>query len=177
MVTCAAHESRVRPMVDADLEQVLQWRNHPEVRRHMYTRHEITLQEHRQWFERCTDDPRKHLLIFEADRVAMGFINFSRSADGGIADWGFYLAPGASRGSGSGLGRTALAHAFGPLQLHKVCGQALATNERSIRFHQKLSFQTEGVLRDQHFDGTRYHDVVCFGLLRREWQVQAGASE
>lgn len=171
MTVHAVSESRVRPMVSADLEQVLVWRNHPEVRRHMFTQHEITPQEHRQWFERCEGDPRKHLLIYEMDQSATGFASLDQSVDGGIADWGFYLAPDAPAGSGSGLGRAALTHAFGPLQLHKVCGQALATNERSIRFHQRLGFKTEGVLRDQHFDGARYHDVVCFGLLRHEWQV------
>jgi UDP-4-amino-4,6-dideoxy-N-acetyl-beta-L-altrosamine N-acetyltransferase len=53
--------------------------------------------------------------------------------------------------------------------LHKLCGQALAFNERSIRFHQNLGFRREGVLRQQHFDGEQYHDVVCFGLLASEW--------
>lgn len=35
---------QVRPMVATDLERVLGWRNHPEVRRHMYTQHAITPQ-------------------------------------------------------------------------------------------------------------------------------------
>jgi len=33
----------------------------------------------------------------------------------------------------------------------------------------RLGFQREGVLRQQHFDGQQYHDVVCFGLLANEW--------
>lgn len=159
----------VRPMVHADLAHVLAWRNHPQVRRHMYTQHEITLDEHRQWFERAQQDPRKHLLLFEFDLQPLGFINFNDLAQGGIAEWGFYAAPHAPKGSGRRLGRAALDHAFGSLKFHKVYGQVLASNEGSIGFHRSLGFQQEGILRDHHFDGLGFHDVICFGLLSHEW--------
>jgi len=165
--------SKIRPMVHADLERVLAWRNHPNVRRYMYTQHEITLAEHQRWFERSLPDPKKHLLVFEANHQPLGFVNFNAAANEGIADWGFYAAPDAPKGSGRQLGRAALSHAFNELKLHKVNGQALAYNERSIQFHQTLGFQQEGILRDQHFDGERYHDVICFGLLCHEWQLNS----
>jgi UDP-4-amino-4,6-dideoxy-N-acetyl-beta-L-altrosamine N-acetyltransferase len=160
----------VRPMADADVERVLAWRNHLEVRRYMYTQHEITLDEHQRWFERTRQDPRKHLLIFEADNQALGFVSFNELGSGGVADWGFYIAPDTRKGCGRELGRAALDHAFNDIKLHKVCGHALAYNERSIRFHQTLGFKQEGALRDQHYDGERYNNIICFGLLSQEWQ-------
>ena len=163
--------SQIRPMVHADLERVLAWRNHPDVRRYMYTQHEITLDEHQRWFERTLPDPTKHLLIFEVNRQPLGFVNFNETGNGGIADWGFYAAPDAPKGSGRQLGHAALSHAFTDLKLHKVNGQALAYNERSIQFHQTLGFQQEGILREQNFDGESYHHVICFGLLGHEWQT------
>jgi len=161
----------VRTMVQADLELVLGWRNHPEVRRYMYTRQEIGLEQHRQWFERASQDPRRHLLVFETDGRASGFVNVGELGSGGIADWGFYVAPGAPAGTGRRLGRAALRHAFDQLGLHKVCGQVLAYNARSLRFHEALGFHREGVLRDQHYDEEHYHDVICFGLLQHEWRA------
>lgn len=160
----------IRAMTRSDLERVLSWRNHPDVRRYMYTQHEISLEEHQRWFEQNADNPFRHLLIFELAGVPLGFINFNRLSSGGVADWGFYAAPSAPKGSGRQLGHAALDYAFTELKLHKVCGQALAYNERSINFHRSLGFQQEGILRDQHFDGERYQSVVCFGLLRHEWQ-------
>jgi UDP-4-amino-4,6-dideoxy-N-acetyl-beta-L-altrosamine N-acetyltransferase len=160
----------VRPMAHADVERVLAWRNHPDVRRYMYTQHEITLDEHQRWFARAQQDPRKHLLIFEVDMQSLGFVSFSELACRGIAEWGFYAAPDAPKGIGRQLGQAALDHAFIQLNLHKVCGQVLGHNERSIRFHQTLGFQQEGILRDQHNDGRRFYDVFCFGLLSPEWQ-------
>jgi len=157
-------------MVHADWEQVLSWRNHPDVQRFMYNQHEITLDEHQCWFERTLPDPKKHLLIFEENHQPLGFVNFSEAGKVGIVEWGFYAAPDAPKGSGRQLGRAALNHAFSQLKLHKVCGQALTYNESSIQFHKSLGFQQEGILRDQHFDGERYHHVICFGLLSHEWQ-------
>ena len=159
----------VRRMSEEDLVLVLSWRNHPEVRRYMYTQHEISLEEHTRWFARASHDPERHLLVFEIDKTPRGFINIHQIANGGIAHWGFYAAPDAPKGSGRPLGQAALRYAFEAVGLHKLCGQALVFNERSIRFHLDLGFQREGVLRQQHFDGQQYHDVVCFGQLASEW--------
>lgn len=161
---------QLRPMCAADLNQVLAWRNHPEVRRYMYTQHEIQLEEHKRWYERASKDVSRHLLIYEDQGIALGFIQFHTIALGGIADWGFYIAPDAPKGSGYRLGCTALEYAFKTAKYKKICAQALGFNERSIRFHLKLGFLQEGVLRNQHFDGQNYHDVVCFGILLSEWQ-------
>jgi len=152
-----------------DMDQVLVWRNHPEVRRFMFSQHEISVEEHAQWFARASQDPARHLLMFEIDTSALGFINIHQIASGGIADWGFYVAPDAAKGTGRALGKAALRYAFEAAGVNKLCGQALAFNERSVRFHLNLGFQREGVLRQQHFDGQQYHDVVCFGMLAREW--------
>lgn len=161
----------LRPMRTEDLPQVLAWRNHPEIRRHMLTQHEITLEEHGRWFDRASQDPARRLLVIEAADGLLGYVQFSRVAQGGACDWGFYAAPGAPPGSGSQLGKAALDFAFGPLGVHKVCGQALAGNDASIRLHRKLGFREEGLLRQQQRIGATYHDLLCFGLLRQEWQT------
>lgn len=161
----------IRKMEHRDLELVLTWRNAPDVRRFMYTQHEISLAEHISWFDRASQDPKHHLFIFEQEGRPQGFINLHETAVGAIADWGFYAAPDAAKGIGRQLGLNALNHAFIQLGLHKVCGQALAYNERSIQFHLRLGFLQEGVLREQHYDGEQYHDIVCFGLLANEWQT------
>jgi UDP-4-amino-4,6-dideoxy-N-acetyl-beta-L-altrosamine N-acetyltransferase len=167
--------ARLRPMALDDLEQVRVWRNHPDIRRHMFSQHEISADEHRRWFEQCARDERRHVLIFESQGTASGFVSFHQTAEGGIADWGFYSAPQAARGSGQQLGAAALRHAFERLGFHKVCGRALSGNLPSVKLHRRLGFREEGVLREQHFDGGRYHDVVYFGLLRAEWLERAAA--
>ncbi len=159
----------LRAMSTDDLELVRQWRNHPTVRRFMYTRHEIPTDEHRRWFSRCQEQPGQHLLIFERGGLPLGVINFSPTRFDGVLNWGFYASPDAPRGTGRALGQAAMEHAFQKLGQHKVCGEAIASNERSIRLHESLGFIQEGLLREHYFDGTRHHSVLCFGLLGHDW--------
>lgn len=160
----------IRAMELGDLLLVLSWRNHPQIRRYMLTQHEISFEEHKNWFAKASQDASRRLLIVEDDHMPIGYVQFSNVTEGGVADWGFYANPKAPKGIGRKLGTTALDHAFRQLHLHKVCGQALAFNNGSIAFHERLGFTQEGVLRDQcRIDGT-YHALICFGLLQHEWQ-------
>lgn len=161
--------TRIRPLEARDLEHIRQWRNHPEVRGFMLTQHEISPEEHLSWFARASVDPSRRLMLVEEDGVPLGFVQFSRVSPGAAAEWGFYSGPVAPPGSGRKIGIAALDFAFATLQLHKVCGQALAFNAASIRFHERLGFRREGVLREQHLIGATYQDMICFGLLSSEW--------
>lgn len=168
---------QIRSAELADLEQILLWRNQPEVRTYMFTQHEISFPEHLKWFERSQKDPTQKLLIIEEKSLPLGVVNFSGVGKGGVATWGFYAAPNVARGSGNKIGLMALEFAFNQLEVHKVCGQALAFNEASVRMHCKLGFLQEGVLRKQHVVNDFYHDVICFGLLREEWMMKPGYSK
>jgi len=161
---------QIRSMVEEDLTMVLAWRNHPEVRRFMFTQHEISLAEHSQWFMRAMQDSTRRLLVVQELGSPIGYVQFSNVAPGGVAEWGFYARPDAAKGTGRKLGTIAVDHAFNELKLHKVCGQAIDTNQASIRFHERLGFKREGVLRDQKRMNDQYQTLICFGLLAHEWQ-------
>ena len=111
-------EQILRPMKESDLGQVLKWRNHPDVRSYMYTTHEIHMDEHRTWYAHASKNPKIALLIYERNELAIGFVNITRTRCPDVADWGFYLAPDAPRGSGQELGTQALNYAFVQLSLH-----------------------------------------------------------
>lgn len=148
-----------------DLHQVWIWRNQWRVRQYMFNQSEIDFKEHLAWYESAAVDPLKHLLIFEVEGKAAGFVSFSESASGRIADWGFHTAPGSPKGYGRLLGSAALLYGFKELGLHKVCGRVLDHNEASIRLHQRLGFKLEGVVRDGYHDGLDYHSVHHYGIF------------
>lgn len=158
----------VRIMQVGDLEMVLEWRNHPDVRRFMYTQHEISLGEHTAWFERCDKDSGRHLLIVEQQERPFGFVQFTEHGNG-AAMWGFYLAPGATNGNGRELGIAALNHAFNILGLRKVCGEALKSNNRSVNFHRRLGFREENLDQDGRSEFHDRKDICYFTLLADEW--------
>ena len=139
----------------------------------MFTSTEITAEEHHVWLDRNLGNAFRPMLIYVRGGVSLGFVGLRLGRHPRVGDWGFYTAPDAPRGTGRAMARGALDHAFGALALHKVCGQALEANTRSIGFHRALGFREEGVLREHHFDGTRFQAVVCFGLLAHEWAANA----
>ena len=162
-------------MTEADLGLVLSWRNHPDIREYMYSRHEIGMDEHRRWFAKASVDPTRRLFIFEIGAQPLGYVSFQQLNGGPVVDWGFYVAPDAAKGTGRALGTAALAQAFDQERFHKVCGQALEHNTRSIQFHLNLGFVREGCLREQFFDGSSFQSVTCFGLLAQDWRRAAAA--
>jgi UDP-4-amino-4,6-dideoxy-N-acetyl-beta-L-altrosamine N-acetyltransferase len=163
----------VRTLSEDNLPMVLAWRNHPAVRSNMVTQHEISLEEHRNWFARVNEDKTRQLLIVLDGSTPLGFVQFNSVSQGSVAEWGFYARPDAPKGSGTKLGLTALSHAFKKLGLHKVCGQAIESNVASIAFHLKLGFAEEGRLLEQQRIGNTYHTLFCFGLLAKDWQERS----
>lgn len=164
----------LRPLTEEDLPLVLSWRNAPEVRYNMFTRHEITEAEHRAWFAGLQQDPQSLCFIHEDDHgQADGVVNFTQYQPAHSRSfWGFYLGKSAKRGAGTALGLDALDKAFGEMGLHKLNAEAIATNEASLRFHKKMGFQQEGLFRDFFFDGQKFIDVIRMGILSVEWTAK-----
>lgn len=160
---------RVRRMRKHDLEYVLSWRNHPDVRRFMLTQHEITAHEHHAWFERATNDATRALLVIEEQNQPVGCVVFSGVQPNSTADWSFYSSPDSPAGTGKRVCSMALDFVFKKLNIHKVAGQVLDYNVASIRLHQRLGFIQEGNLREHVLINENHHDLLCFGVLSSEW--------
>lgn len=164
-------ECKLRHIESEDLERILQWRNSDRVRHNMYSDHLISMQEHRAWFERSKQQTSSVHLVFEAQGRALGLVYFTdidRKNDKSF--WGFYLGeedrPG---GCGWAMGVLGLEYAFGRLELRKLCGEALAFNDSSIRFFERLGFTMEGRFVGHVLKQGSYEDVVSFALFKSDW--------
>jgi [ribosomal protein S5]-alanine N-acetyltransferase len=62
-----------------------------------------------------------------------------------------------------------LAHAFGPLGLHRVHATHLTRNPASGRVMQKLGMRHEGRMREHFLKWGVFEDVERYGILDREW--------
>lgn len=161
----------LRELTEATRDLIFPWRNAPEVRQHMYTRQPISPEEHRTWFERMQADPtRRWYLYHDHNDEPVGVVYFTDiDPEGRTAFWGFYARPEAPIGTGKRILYAALEHAFNELGLHKLNGEALATNAASVHLHEQCGFIREGVFREQYFDGKERVDIIRLGLLAREW--------
>lgn len=161
----------LRQLTEADLKMILSWRNRPEVRSAMYTKHEITESEHLAWFSRMQEDMESRWYIYQdALGEARGVVYFTAYKPKNYSSfWGFYTNPDAPKGTGKNLGVDALDFAFYELKIHKLNAEVVATNAASLGYHRKLGFMKEGCFRDFHFDGSGFVDVIRFGLIGEEW--------
>lgn len=79
-----------------------------------------------------------------------------------------------------GLGRDAirlvLAHAVGPLRLHRVGLRVIAFNMRAIRRYRACGFIEEGREREAALVGGAWYDDIMIGVLAHEFGRNDGFS-
>jgi len=68
-----------------------------------------------------------------------------------------------------------LEFALGRLGLHRVFADTDPRNAPSIRVLERLGFLREGLLREHYLVQSEPQDAVVYGLLRSEWEADAGA--
>jgi len=51
------------------------------------------------------------------------------------------------------------------INLNKLRCEMLAFNKALVKLHKKFGFMIEGGIRNAHFDGQNYHDIVHLGIL------------
>ena len=74
------------------------------------------------------------------------------------------------RGYGSEALRLVIDFAFGELNLRRVQITVFSYNASAIHVYEKLGFRREGVFREFIRRDGQLHDMILFGLLRREWE-------
>ena len=157
-------------MRENDLETVLCWRNHPDVRKCMLSQHEITMTEHRAWFAQSVNDDSRALLVLEQDDQMIGCVVFSNVSFKGAADWSFYVDPDSEPGTGKKVCKCGLGYAFDFLNLNSVLGRVRDTNIASIRLHARLGFtQFEDRSEKLFIDGKNV-DLHFFEITKSQFQ-------
>jgi len=162
----------LRKIQEKDLVQVLAWRNSDRIRDCMYIDTLITWEDHYNWYHKTLDRADQLHLICEFQTQPIGVINASQLDQyHRRCAWGFYLGDTyAPKGSSYVMALLFLDLMFNDFCLRKICGEVLSFNADSIRFHQNLGFQQEGLLKEHTFKKDVYVHVLVFGLLSEQWQ-------
>ena len=166
----------LRAIREDELGLMLSWRNAPKVRENMYTRHEISMSEHLDWWGRSKGREDQRYFMFERFEKPVGIVGFSSiDSINSNSSWAFYASPDAPRGTGSRMEYLALEYAFDSLGLNKLYCEVLGFNVAVVKLHQKFGFKVEGVLREQHLHGISFVDVYRLGILSSEWRERSVA--
>ncbi len=161
----------LRDLEEKDLELILKWRNSKAIWSNMYTDHEITMLEHKEWFNQVRKNDQTLVKLLFYRNKPLGFINFSNiDKKNNKCYWGFYIGEkDAPKGSGTVLGLLALDLLFETVGVRKLCAEVLACNEASLKFHHKLGFKEEGRLIKHVVKNDKYIDVLVLALFHQQW--------
>ena len=160
----------LRPITGEDTEQVLRWRNAPDVVENFLYRKKITVEEHQNWLKNkvFTGAVHQFVICTIKDDTPIGSVylqNFDE--ENNKAEWGLFLdADGTrSKGVGTEVGNLILDYAFHQLGLHKLHSRVLAYNKPCVRMNEKLGFRQEAYLRDELMLNGKYEDLILYGAL------------
>lgn len=162
---------QLKPISYKYLNLVLKWRNSGKIKSFMYNDHQITWEEHYQWFKKVTTDPSYIVLLLHHKNRPLGLVNFSDiDIELSRCYWGFYIGEEtAPKGSGTIMGIMALDKIFNEAGIYKVCSEVIHTNSGSIHFHRKLGFEPEEKFVDQVWKDDQYLDVIPMVLFADKW--------
>jgi UDP-2,4-diacetamido-2,4,6-trideoxy-beta-L-altropyranose hydrolase len=131
----------LRPAGPDDAARVLEWRNHPEVRRHSADGAAISAADHRTWFARVLQDKSRDLLIGEDRLGPLGVLRYDVAADS--ANVSIYLVPQRiGKGAGAALlasGERWLARQRGTLA--EITATVEPANGASIRMFEEAGYR------------------------------------
>jgi UDP-2,4-diacetamido-2,4,6-trideoxy-beta-L-altropyranose hydrolase len=133
---------RLRLAQRADLLTTFEWAQEPMVRRFSHQQHEISLEEHTNWFEQKINDPNCFFYLMENGELTLGSIRFD--FHGSVSQISYLLGPAAQ---GKGLGLFLLKKGLEQILAEKNCpnfdyflGEVLPENQPSIRIFEQLGF-------------------------------------
>ena len=161
---------RLRPITDADTDDIVRWRNDPEVWRYFLFREPFTPALHRAWLRErvATGQVVQYIITEREGGQSVGSVYFRYvDVQNASAEYGIFIgeAPARRRGIGTETARLFTDFGLNVLGLHRISLKVLGSNEIARRSYEKAGFQTEGVFRDYvKLDGV-YTDVVFMARL------------
>ncbi len=174
---------QLRPVTDADIDRILEYRNLPEVT-YWLLRTEADPGTFRDAWRRAAEDPDDHGVAVVLDGVVIGTVSLG-VVDGmgqpGMprrteASLGYVLDPAyGGRGYATEAVAAMVDHAFARLDVRRITAGCFADNLASVRLLDKL-----GMRREQHGVGDSWHaelgwvDGCTYGLLAGEWRGRPG---
>ncbi len=172
----------LRPLEHADVPQVTQWINDPEITRTLLMYRPMSSHDEEAWIASLgssTDDIVLGVALQDGDTL-IGTVGLHRiDWKNRHASFGILIGEKSEWGKGYGTEATGLmtAYAFDTLNLNRVWLHVYEHNDRGRRAYEKVGFQREGVLRQETYRQGRYYDAFIMAILRQDWeQRQAGGA-
>jgi len=142
-------------------EMILEWRNNPLIRKVMYNKEQIKLEDHLNFIHSLKNNDTKQYFLVEEDNLSIGVIDFV-NINILDAELGIYTNPNL-KGYGKTLLKTLCTYAFNTLQLNKIYAEVNINNTKAIQLYKEFHFKTiEKKIKDNN-------KIYCMELKYEDW--------
>ena len=172
----SGHRVDLRPLEKEDLDLLCQWANDPELRG---LTGEVTPTDRAGMeasFQKMQADSSRvwFAIVAQDDGRVIGECGLLRMFPAWrTTDLSIIL--GDKTAWGKGYGQDAiyllLDYAFGYLNFHRVAIGVVGSNDRALRFYEKVGFKKEGLQRDGYYFNHTYQDFVMMSILEDEFRA------
>lgn len=163
----------LRKITMEDTDNVVRWRNNPEVRNNFIFRGEFTYETHTHWMQTkvASGQVIQYIILTKDGEIPVGSVYF-RDVDmiNNSAEYGVFIGEDFARKKGIGTEAAKLFSRYGleELGFHRISLRVLEGNEVAYRTYEKAGFKKEGVFRDMVFLDGKYRDVIFMSLLKED---------
>ena len=164
---------RLRPITPADTEDIVRWRNNPNVQQFFIFREPFTHEMHEAWLNTrvAKGEVIQYIIEEMASGKSVGSVYF-RDIDSknDSAEYGIFIGEDSARGKGLGSETATLFTDFGMdvLRMHRISLRLIGGNSAARRSSERAGFDLEGVFTDMvKLDG-QYADIMFMAKLNEE---------
>lgn len=112
-------------------------------------------------------------IVLRAEQKVIGMCGIHPEPTHQHAEMGYWIAqPYWNQGYTTEAARALVDYGFRTLNLHRVYARHFHTNPASGKVMQKIGMIYEGTMRQHVLRFEVWHDLLLYGLLRSEWEVQ-----
>ena len=163
----------IRKITEEDTDNIIKWRNSPDVNVNFIYRALLTHEDHLNWLHNRVETGEVAQFIIHSAELGceVGSV-YLRDIDhkNRKAEFGIFIGEECGRGRGIGTSAADLIidYGFNVLDLNRIFLRVFARNERAIASYKKAGFVFEGLFRqDVIVDGVK-EDVVFMSILRED---------
>lgn len=150
-------------------EMVLEWRNHLEIRKWMYYKDIVAIENHLQFIDRLKEDKTKLYYLVKRNNISIGVFSLVGIVDN-IGEWGYYIAPSFHhKNLGVEFYYFVLKYIFESLNFSKIIGFTLIENKPANSFNDLFGFTKAFELKtEDEIVQEYYYRILTFSVWTNE---------
>lgn len=122
------------------------------------------------WLDYVENNEQEHVFAICKDSLFLGVVGLVHEKEHRRAELGYWLGQEYwNNGYTSAAAEMAIAYAFSILDIDKIYSNCFATNTPSKKILEKNIFLLEGCLKNHYIRMGKTMDVLCFGLLKEDY--------